>query len=309
MPDTNPHQSNHSTYIGRFAPSPTGPLHLGSLIAAVASYLEARTRNGLWLMRMEDLDPPREEPNAAQTILNSLQQHGLQWDAEVLRQSQRHNAYQKTINDLLSEKKAYFCTCSRAEIQQMGGIYDGRCRGHFKATEKQAAIRLQLQNAHAAVTFEDALQGKISQNLNKDVGDFVIKRKDGLYAYQLAVVLDDFEQGVTDIVRGSDLLDSTPRQIYLQQQLGLTTPNYVHIPVITHQNGQKLSKQTFAPALNNEQASQNLRLALHFLGQAEPPANAQTPQEILASASEHWQLQQIPHTQAIDQAILDNFDG
>lgn len=292
-------------YIGRFAPSPTGPLHLGSLIAAVASYLEAKKNQGQWLLRMEDLDPPREEAGAAQQILDCLQAHGLNWDGQVLWQSQRHAAYQQIVSKLLTENKAYYCHCSRADIQQMGGIYDGRCRNN-KINPKDSAVRVIVNRGDT--DFDDTLQGHFHQDLTTEIGDFVIKRKDGLFAYQLAVVLDDDYQGVTHIVRGSDLLDSTPRQIYLQQALGLPTPHYTHIPVITHSDGQKLSKQTHASALDPKQAETNLRLSLHFLNQAPPPSSAKTVNEILDSALEHWQLQSILPTLAIDQAVLDNFN-
>lgn len=291
------------SYLGRFAPSPTGPLHIGSLIAAVASYLDARSQQGQWLLRMEDLDPPRESPGAARAIIDSLQAHGLHWDEAMFWQSQRHSAYQQAIEQLLAEGKAYYCSCSRAEIKQMGGIYDGRCRGQQQPPDAPAAIRLQVDNR--AIRFDDSIQGEIVQQLDHEVGDFVIKRKDQLFAYQLAVVVDDAAQGISHVLRGSDLLDSTPRQIFLQQQLGLVTPRYSHIPVISNQQGQKLSKQTHAPALDNQQASHNLRLALHFLQQPEPPPALQLPAEILAWACQHWRPQAIPRRQQVEQTVLD----
>jgi len=293
-------------YVGRFAPSPTGPLHLGSLIAAIASFLEAKKNQGQWLLRMEDLDPPREETGAAQQILDCLQTHGLNWDGKVLWQSQRHDTYQQTVSKLLSEGNAYYCCCSRTDIQQMGGIYDGRCRNNNKVSSKDSAVRITINSDITG--FDDQLQGHFSQDLITEIGDFVIKRKDGLFAYQLAVVLDDHSQGVTHILRGSDLLDSTPRQIYLQQLLALSTPNYTHIPVITHSDGQKLSKQTHACALDPKQAALNLRQALHFLNQPPPPTSAVTVHEVLDAALEYWQLKRIPAAQAIDQAVLDNFN-
>ncbi len=292
-----------SHYIGRFAPSPTGPLHIGSLIAAVASYLDAHSQQGQWLLRMEDLDPPREMAGAAEAILTSLQRHGLHWHGEVLWQSRRHDAYRQAVAQLLRQHKAYYCHCSRADIQHMGGIYDGRCRGQYQPPAQAAAVRLQLQGD--TIQFEDRIQGPISQSLQQQVGDFVIQRKDRLYAYQLAVVLDDHYQGVNQVLRGCDLLDSTPRQIHLQQQLGLPSPGYSHIPVISNSAGQKLSKQTFAPALDDSQPCRNLRQALQFLRQPAPPAELRQPAQLLAWASRHWQPQRISAVRQIDQATLD----
>lgn len=281
-----------TNYVGRFAPSPTGLLHIGSLIGALASYLDARANGGRWLLRMEDLDPPREVAGAAQCILDALLAHGLQWDGEVLWQSQRHCAYQKALEQLLDQHKAFYCTCSRTDIQSTGGIYSGRCRGCQQRPDKAFAIRLQVPDQ--LQIFEDAIQGPFSQHLQEDVGDVVLLRKDQLYAYQLAVVVDDAFQGITHIVRGSDLLDSTPRQRFLQQQLAFSTPHYAHFPVITNQSGQKLSKQTFAPALNSNEACANVRLALKFLRQTLPPADAcQSTQALLSWAVEHWSLQSV----------------
>lgn len=280
-------------HLGRFAPSPTGPLHMGSLIGALASYLDARAHDGQWLVRIEDLDPPREISGSAQSILENLKAHGLQWDHEVLWQSQRHAAYELALKKLIDAGEAFYCSCSRSRISAINGIYDGHCRGNNKPLKPSCAIRLKVPPQ--AIAFDDAIQGRYRQHLQSDVGDFIIRRKDKLFAYQLAVVVDDAYQGITDIVRGSDLLDSTPRQIYLQQLLGMATPRYAHFPVLTNSEGQKLSKQTFARAINPGQACDNLLFALRFLQQPAPaPGQARHPQDILEHAISHWQLQAIP---------------
>jgi glutamyl-Q tRNA(Asp) synthetase len=291
--------------IARFAPSPTGPLHIGSLIAAVASYLDARNRQGQWLLRIEDLDPPREPEGAAQVIIECLQQHGLDWDGDILWQSQRHHAYQQAVEQLLAQGKAYYCSCNRQRIQSLGGRYDGHCRGTTTAPTEPAAIRLQVNNN--PITINDGIQGCFSQQLEREVGDFVIRRKDSLFAYQLAVVIDDGYQQITDVLRGSDLLDSTPRQVFLQQQLGLITPRYCHIPVITNDDGQKLSKQTFAKALDNHNATDNLRLALHFLRQPAPPTQLKNCRDILLWSCQHWQREAIAAKHDIAQSTLADF--
>jgi glutamyl-Q tRNA(Asp) synthetase len=267
--------NNPSPYRGRFAPSPTGPLHFGSLVAAVGSYLEARSRGGEWLVRMEDLDLPRVQPGAASDILRTLEAFGLHWDGEVMVQSARNEAYRAALAELEKLGAAYPCACTRKEIADSalagvdGPVYPGTCRAGLPEGRAGRAMRVRTE-AHP-VAFDDALQGRISQNLESEVGDFVIRRADGLHAYQLAVVVDDAEQGVTHIVRGADLLDSTPRQIYLQQLLGLPTPAYLHLPVAVNERGEKLSKQTLAPALREDHRVAQLCAALAFLGQT-PPA-------------------------------------
>lgn len=279
------------TYTGRFAPSPTGRLHLGSLVGALASYLDARAHNGHWLLRMEDLDPPREVPGAAQAILDSLQAHGLHWDGEVMWQSQRHADYQRVLDRLCARGEAFFCTCSRTELAAQQGIHAGNCRADGSEPGADFAVRCQV--ADTVVGFDDAIQGHYQQNLLTDVGDFVLKRKDGLFAYQLAVVVDDAEQGITHVVRGSDLLDSTPRQIWLQSLLGAPQPHYAHVPVVINAEGQKLSKQTHARELDSADAEQNLRSALAFLQQPAPAPGLAVP-ALVASAVQHWDLQRIP---------------
>lgn len=286
-------------YIGRFAPSPTGPLHLGSLIGALASFLDARASGGQWLVRIEDLDPPREIDGAADAMLLSLEQHGLYWDGEPMRQSQRHAAYRAALTQLLEQGAAFYCTCSRTDLLPYGGIYPGICRGRHSQPAEEFAIRLQVQEAD--IGFNDAIQGYFSQSLQREVGDVVLRRKDGLFAYQLAVVVDDAEQGVTHVVRGSDLLDSTPRQLWLQQQLRLPAPHYAHFPVIANTEGQKLSKQTHAPALNSRHAARNLLAALAFLNQS-LPHDAESVESIVGQAIASWDMSSVPRCLQITQA-------
>ncbi len=295
-----------ATYVGRFAPSPTGPLHFGSLLAALASFLDARANNGTWLLRIEDLDPPREIAGAASAILHTLCCYGLQWDGPVVYQSQRHDEYQTVIQRLLADQQAYRCTCSRQQIaQRAGGAYDGYCRQRQSIIQGAAAIRLNVHDN--PISFTDSIQGPIEQDLSTTGGDFVIQRKDGLFAYQLAVVLDDQAQGVSHIVRGSDLLDSTPRQIHLQQRLGYPTPHYSHIPVMVNADGQKLSKQTYATALDDQNPLPALQLALQVLGQGSvPPALRSDRQALLDWAIRHWNPGAIPRALAVPQTSLHN---
>jgi glutamyl-Q tRNA(Asp) synthetase len=274
--------------IGRFAPSPTGPLHLGSLLAAVASYLDARHRGGRWLLRMDDLDPPREQPGAARLILDSLQAHDLAWDGEVLWQGTRAEAYDTALRQLRGEGLLFRCDCSRAQLGP-GGACDGQCRERQAQVREPYAWRVRVPTP-CPVEFDDRIQGTVRCRLDREAGDFIVRRKDGLYAYQLAVVVDDAYQGITDVVRGADLLDSTPRQIHLQRLLGLATPRYAHIPVLTGDDGQKLSKQTGAAPLEDHNAAENLRLTLDLLGQPPPPRALRVPADILAFAVEHWSV-------------------
>ncbi len=279
-------------YRGRFAPSPTGPLHLGSLIAALASYLDARHAGGEWLVRMEDLDPPREEPGAATAILESLERHGMTWDDAVMWQGERGDAYAQALAQLTRENKLFECLCTRAELGPDGACA-GRCASKPRDNNTPRALRVRVPEA-TVVEFNDRLQGTQTLNLGAMLPDFTLRRKDGLFAYQLAVVVDDAAQGITHIVRGSDLLDSTFRQVCLQRELHLPQPDYCHIPVITTQAGQKFSKQNQAPPLDSTRAGCNLRLALRFLGQTSPPARLPL-KDILRFATEHWSLAQIPN--------------
>jgi glutamyl-Q tRNA(Asp) synthetase len=263
-----------TTYRGRFAPSPTGPLHAGSLVAACASYLEARSRGGEWLVRMEDLDPPREPPGAAVDILRTLEAFGFEWDGEVLYQSRQHEHYAAALHKLERAGAVYACACSRREIADSstqgieGPVYPGTCRAGLPAGRAPRALRVRTDDT--TLVFEDAWQGRIARHLSRDYGDFVVKRADGFWAYQLAVVVDDADQGVTDVVRGADLLESTPRQIHLQRLLGIPTPRYAHCPVVTNARGEKLSKQTGADALDARQPVPVLIRALEHLGQRIP---------------------------------------
>lgn len=286
-------------YIGRFAPSPTGPLHFGSLVAATASYLDARANHGKWLVRMEDLDKHREVTGAAQDILDTLISFGFEWDEEVLFQGQRSEVYRQVMTQLKSSQLAYPCGCSRKEINataQMGidgPVYPGFCRHGLPANKQPRTWRLRVGDDR--IEFDDRIQGKQSQVLSQQVGDFVIKRADGLFAYQLAVVIDDAMQGITHIVRGADLLDSTPRQVYLQQRLGYVTPEYAHIPVATNLQGEKLSKQTRAQPVKLRDSGTVLCRVLRFLGMQPPDDLAYIPLAALWDwAIQHWQIQRVP---------------
>lgn len=296
--------SELSNIRGRFAPSPTGPLHIGSLIAAVASYLDTRSNQGEWLVRIEDLDLPRQMPGAADLILRTLEAYGFEWDGEVIYQSQRDQYYQDALHMLAARGLVYPCGCSRKEIADSathgidGLVYPGTCRSGLAAGKHARAWRIQVDDR--PIHFHDAVQGEISQVLSRDIGDFVLKRADGLFAYQLAVVVDDEMQGITHIVRGADLLDSTPRQIFLQQALGYAHPAYLHVPVAANTAGEKLSKQTLAQALDSDNTSHDLWQALAFLGQ-QPPVALQTDHHavIWQWALAHWQPAHIPRQRAI----------
>ena len=256
---------------GRFAPSPTGPLHFGSLVAALASWLDARAANGRWLVRMEDLDRPRVQPGAAEEILRALERLGLEWDGEVEYQSRRAALYQAALEQIRAH--SYWCCCTRREIADSAlglasdgaAIYPGTCRRGLPPGKPPRALRLRVDAS--TIAFVDRVQGRREQVLSRDVGDFVLYRADGQFAYQLAVVVDDAAQGVTDVVRGADLIDSTARQIFLQRLLGLRTPRYLHVPVAVNAAGEKLSKQTGAEPLDLSRPEQELRRALAFLGQ------------------------------------------
>ncbi len=283
-------------YRGRFAPSPTGPLHFGSLVTAVASYVEARVHQGQWLIRIEDLDPLREPPEATGQILRSLDAHGLFPDEPVRFQSRRHDAYQDAINRLLASGRAYRCPCSRKELQANNGRHPRHCReAGLQPGDRPFAVRFALHDEQCH--WQDALLGPQHQEVQAELDDPVILRKEGFYAYQLAVVVDDIDQGITDVVRGSDLLDMTAQQQQIFRALGAEPPRWLHIPVILNEQGQKLSKQTHAPALDDDRASENLFRALDALGQ-EPPASLQTssPDEILAWACSHWRRRAIDLT-------------
>lgn len=287
------------SYRGRFAPSPSGPLHFGSLVSALASYVDAKAHGGQWLLRMEDVDPPREQPGAADMILQTLEDHSLHWDETVLYQSQRHHAYQETLDWLISQGLAYPCGCSRQELTAMGGIYNGRCRTQRADQTHPHSIRLKLydlpdRSGSDSLGFVDLIQGPQEQNLRTQAGDQILKRRDGFYAYQLAVVVDDIYQQISHIIRGSDLLEVTARQLFLFELLQAPQPHFGHVPLAMQANGQKLSKQNQAKAIDARSASRNLWHGLAFLGQ-NPPLDLvlAPPNELLEWAVPHWQRQAI----------------
>ena len=277
-----------SPYVGRFAPSPSGSLHFGSLVAAVGSYLRARAEEGKWLLRIEDIDPPREVEGAADDIRRTLELFGLAWDDKVVYQSQRFDAYDNAVQQLLKRQEAYYCHCTRKQIQQeMQGVYNGHCR---HSSFSDGAVR--LYNRAAVAQFDDVLLGSIDVDGNFAAEDYIIQRSDGLYAYQLAVVLDDAFQGVTEVVRGADLLEASCRQLTLYRQLGLAEPSFVHLPLAATKPGFKLSKQNHATALNKKQPQAELAAALAFLQQ--PPVTLDSPERMLAQAVAQFDLQAIP---------------
>jgi glutamyl-Q tRNA(Asp) synthetase len=288
------------TYIGRFAPSPTGPLHTGSLIAAVASYLHARQNHGQWLVRIEDIDPPREVAGAADLILSTLEALSLEWDGPVLRQSSRLPAYKAVTDELLRSGRAFRCSCSRRDIVEATGgerRYPGTCR-NVRSHAGPTSVRMQV--SEEIIEFEDRLQGTILQSIAATDGDYLIFRRDGLPAYHLAVVVDDAEQRVTDIVRGIDLLSSTPLHIHLQRALALPTPRYWHLPVIENSEGQKLSKQSGATALDPDAAPRHAFDAMCYLGAAPPAELDGAPADaIWAWALEHWAIDALADRKSI----------
>ena len=289
---------------GRFAPTPSGELHLGSLLAAVGSYLAARHAGARWLLRMDDLDPPRVVPGAADAILRSLEAHGLLWDGEVVWQSRRGAAYRAALDRLRDAGLAYPCACTRRELAAIaragvdGPVYPGTCRGGLPPGRAARAWRVPVPDAD--IGFHDLVQGDQRQNLAREVGDFVLQRADGLIAYQLATVVDDAFQGVTQVVRGVDLLTSTPRQIVLQRCLGLPQPGYAHLPLLVDGAGRKLGKQTGAAPLDPHAASENLRRILVALGLT-PPADLHgaPPAELLRWATPRWDAAALPQRLAI----------
>ncbi len=279
-----------TSYVGRFAPSPSGPLHFGSLVAALGSYFQAKANHGKWLVRIEDLDPPREMPGAAKAILDALQAYQLRWDEDVVYQSQRHHLYQTQIDNWLKDGSAYYCQCTRKQIKQHGGFYPGTCRDK---NLKEGAIRLKMTKPVAS--FIDQKHGTIQipgQLVNED---FIIKRRDGLFAYNLAVVIDDIDQGVTEVVRGADLIEPTGRQISLYQILGQPEVSYLHLPLAMDNNGNKLSKQNHATAIDINNPKPTLLKAMTFLG-FDIPEEVKTNNitDILCWGSERWRLEQLP---------------
>ncbi len=292
-----PHSVN-APYRGRFAPSPTGPLHFGSLVAALGSYAEAHAQGGEWRVRLEDLDRPREVPGAARAILATLEAFGFVWDGPVLYQSQRTAAYAAALDRLDEQGLLYTCACSRREIAAAGipglegPLYPGTCRTRAARGRGAQAIRLCVETP--PISFQDEVQGLVTQDLETEVGDFILRRADGLHAYQLAVVVDDAHQGISHVVRGADLTRSTPRQILLQHYLGLQTPIYAHLPLVLDGQGRKLSKSDAAAPVDSRNPVPTLLQAWAFLGQpafAEPPLN---PVEFWGQALTSWCLARVP---------------
>ncbi|WP_116475714.1 tRNA glutamyl-Q(34) synthetase GluQRS [Zobellella maritima] len=298
--------STPDRYIGRFAPSPSGPLHFGSLVAALGSYLQAKAHRGLWLLRIEDLDPPREVAGAADAILRTLDDFGLHWDGSPVYQSHRYPYYQAVLDDWARRGLTYCCHCSRKSISEAGGFYPGHCRTRHRPP-KGAAIRLKMDSP--VYDFDDRLQGHIQVPAPLAEEDFTVRRRDGLYAYNLAVVIDDRDAGITEVVRGADLLEPTVRQIALYRLLQAPEPGWVHLPLAVHA-GHKLSKQNHAPGLDSRRAGALLWLALDFLGQR-PPAELRgaEPGVLLAWGQAHWSLSSIPaHAKIeLDRADVSHF--
>lgn len=291
--------SAQQSYRGRFAPSPTGALHFGSLIAAMGSYLQAKHHKGEWLIRIDDIDPPREQAGTSKQILNTLEQFGFEWDGQVLYQSHNLKRYQAAVNDLKKQYQAYPCSCSRKQIikktQQTTGnvIYPGFCRNGPLEDSSECSIRLRTNNE--AVIFHDVIQGQQTTNLEKDIGDFILQRRDRYFSYQLASGIDDAEQGITEVVRGADLLGCTPCQLHVQHMLNLSSPDYCHLPIVVNAAGQKLSKQTYAEPINAKEAVLLLYKTLKFLGQM-PPINLikGSQEDIWHWAITHWRLNLVP---------------
>ncbi|MFT5085191.1 MAG: glutamyl-Q tRNA(Asp) synthetase [Lentisphaeria bacterium] len=291
-------------YIGRFAPSPSGPLHIGSLTCALASFLDARANSGIWQVRIEDIDPPREQTGASASILNTLGAHQLLWDGSVSYQSKRSDIYKTLLADLEQRGLTYRCNCTRKRLATLASGYDGKCRYLNILANTPSAIRLNIGAASATeqsefVEFNDAIQGKTSQRL-AEAGDFIVLRKDNLFSYQLAVVADDIAQNITHVMRGSDLLDTTCSQIFLTRLAGHTPPDYAHIPVIRDCRGLKLSKQNHAPGVDANLAQDNLYRCLHHLKQNPPKAlKNESIDNILKWAIQRWQPSNIPKCNSV----------
>ncbi len=279
-------------YIGRFAPSPSGPLHFGSLIAAVASYLDARKHNGKWLLRIEDIDKPRSVDGADDAIMRTLEAHHLYWDGPVTYQSDQHARYQATLDNIINQQQAYFCRCTRRMIKATGGVYQGTCR-HKQHGADGSAIRLYIDQP--VNQFTDRIQGKVFISDAHALEDTIVKRRDGLYAYNLVVVLDDIAQGVTHIVRGYDLLETTAAHLTLYQLLGKKPPQYAHFPVAANTPGFKLSKQNRADAVDDSRPLKNLRLVLKFLTLWEPECDKiRRCDSLLDWAANRWDCEKLP---------------
>ena len=291
------------TYKGRFAPSPTGPVHFGTLIAAVGSYLQAKINNGKWLIRMEDVDTTRKVEGSDKEILDTLEAFGFEWDEEIIYQSGQTEYYQIALEQLINQSSVFPCLCTRKQLSKTDGdIYPGTCRDRNLPEKNEHALRILAKNT--TIEFDDIVMGKQSQNIAQQCGDFVIKRRDGLFAYQLAVVVDDARQNITEIVRGSDLLDSTPRQIYLQQRLGYPTPDYCHLPLAVDAEGNKISKSEGATRIDIKNREKLICSVLDFLGQC-PPADLSDSNinDIWSWAVRHWDVSHVSSTTHIQPVL------
>ena len=293
------HSSNRARYRGRFAPTPSGPLHFGSMVAAVGSYLDAKHNGGEWLVRIDDLDPPRALPGAADAILRCLESFGMQWDGAVVYQSERGDAYRSAVEQLKRGGGVFACGCSRKDIEEAamagleGALYPGTCRNGLAPGRSPRSLRVRTDNM--AVEFTDRLQGPVRQQLAAEVGDFILWRIDGIYSYHLACVVDDAEAEITHVVRGADLIASTPRQIYLQGLLKLRTPEYLHLPIAVDGRGEKLSKQTLASPVDPGVPAQALLRVLQFLGHPPPVAMAGCGlADLWTWARENWRHERLP---------------
>ena len=293
-------------YRGRFAPTPSGPLHFGSIIAAIASYCDARSNDGAWYVRIDDLDAPRALAGAADDILRTLDAFALHWDGKPVYQSDNQQAYHRSLHVLRTHRHVFPCACSRKEIGEAGGrgplgpIYPGTCRKGIAEGRRARSLRVRVDDLTTSM-FNDELQGSIEQDLATEVGDFVVYRSDGMFSYHLACVVDDALLGISDVVRGADLIDSTPRQILLQRLLGLESPRYLHLPVAVNADGEKLSKQTRAAPVDPARAPQIIYQALRFLGQDPPSELARwNPHQALQWASDHWLRQNLPAQREIE---------
>ena len=270
-------------YKGRFAPSPTGPLHFGSLIAALASYLDARAHRGIWQLRLDDIDPPRHDPASFSSIPNCLEQHGLHWDNDVIMQSKRRDVHESYVSALRTKNRVFVCLCTRATLGHLG-----QCESDCQVSQyDEGSQRLSL-STETLSSFDDLVMGSQAPTSMPD--NFVVRRRDGLIAYQLATAVDDIDEGYTHIIRGSDLLDSTFRQIAIHRALGRTSPQYGHLPIATDPMGNKLSKQSGAPPIDTTTPVENLQSALAFLNQTPPPMSCKTTKDVLSFSTEHWDL-------------------
>jgi len=286
-------------YRGRFAPSPTGPVHFGTLLAAVGSYLQAKKNSGEWIIRMEDVDITRKVAGSDMEILHTLEDFGFEWQKEVLYQSKQNEYYQHALEQLIKQSLVFPCVCSRKQLAKTGSdIYPGTCRARKLPEKNEHALRLFARDI--AIEFDDVVMGKQSQNMAQQCGDFVIKRRDGLFAYQLAVVVDDHLQNITEVVRGSDLLDSTPRQIYLQQLLNYPTPGYCHLPLAVDSNGNKISKSEGAAKVEIKNREKLICEVLKFLGQNPPPDLSDSNiSDIWKWAVNNWNINQVTDSKEI----------